>query len=103
MVNRLEWLRKQVDDALLLAEEVRNEEGYYLLRNFDSLCVKIESRLFQLTLTGTFADDLRGPTRLYSKLMNLAYQVQSADFPPTDQQYEVYKMHKAEMEDIARA
>ena len=103
MVNRLEWLRKQVDDALLLVEEVRNEEGYHLLQDFDSLCVSVESRLFQLTLTGTFADDLRGPTRLYSKLMNLAHQVQTADFPPTDQHYEVFNMHKAEMDDIARA
>ena len=102
LINKLEWLRKQIDDVQQLARETESPR-YPDLEAFDSLCVQVEKRLFQLTLTGTFADDLRGPTMLYSKLMNLASQVQMGDFKPTDQQQEVYALHHRELQEVAGA
>lgn len=102
LVNELEWIRKQIDDVQQISKEVNNSLAEEL-NNFDSTCVKVEKRLFQLTLTGTFADDLRGPTMLYSKLMNLASQVQMGDFKPTDQQVAVYNLHHQELADITEA
>jgi len=94
MINALEWIRKQIDDLVPLLNEDDNmkpliEEAEKL----DQKCIDVEKNLFQLTLTGTFADDLRGPTMLYSKLMNLASHVQTDDFRPTTQMYEVHRLH----------
>ena len=102
LINRLEWLRKQIDDVQQLAAEMASPV-YDDLAGFDSTCIAVEERLFQLTLTGTFADDLRGPTMLYSKLMNLASQVQMGDFRPTDQQQQVFALHHQELQDIDQA
>lgn len=58
----------------------------------------MEKNFFQLTLTGTGADDLRGPTMPYSKLMSLARGVQTGDFAPTTQQIDVYELHHKNLE-----
>lgn len=94
MVNKAEWLRKQIDDLEQLLKEQKSETVKEALKSLDDGIVEVEAKLFQLTLTGTFADDLRGPTMLYSKLMNLASQVQQGDFKPTDQQIAVHEMHR---------
>jgi hypothetical protein len=102
LVNELEWIRKQIDDI----QQIDNESISSLktdLEKFDSTCVSVERRLFQLTLTGTFADDLRGPTMLYSKMMNLARQVQHGDYKPTEQQIAVYNLHNKELSEITKA
>ncbi len=94
IVNQAEWARKQIDDVELLLKEKENAgELKAAVKKLDEAFIAVEAELFQLTLTGTFADDLRGPTMLYSKLMNLASQVQRGDFKPTDQQIEVYNIH----------
>lgn len=93
MVNNLEWIRKQIDDLTPMLAE--NKKLRSLIKNaeaFDNKSVSVEKNFFQLTLTGTGADDLRGPTMIYSKLMNLNRGVQTGDFPPTSQQYDVFKM-----------
>ena len=102
LVNQLEWIRKQIDDIKLMNDEIEAGMGSEL-DSFDSTCISVEGRLFQLTLTGTFADDLRGPTMLYSKLMNLARQVQEGDFKPTDQQVAVFNLHHEELATISKA
>ena len=53
----------------------------------------LEGNLFDLRLTGGTArqDTLRWPRRLYAKLTSLAGYVSSADFPPTDQEREVFE------------
>ena len=99
LVNQLEWIRKQIDDIEQISNEVDSDLSADLA-SFDSTCVSVEKRLFQLTLSGTFADDLRGPTMLYSKLMNLGGQVQQGDFKPTDQQVAVFELHHATLAEI---
>lgn len=98
MINAMEWLRKQIDDVEMLMKEQKSETVKDALKNLDDQLVEVEGKLFQLTLTGTFADDLRGPTMLYSKLMNLANQVRQGDFVPTDQQIAVHELHQKSLE-----
>lgn len=94
----IEWLRRQIDDMLpLLKEKESTEEVIKAADELGRKCIDVERNIFQLTLTGTGADDLRGPTRLYSKLMSLAHGVQSGDFPPTLQQQEVFEEHHLEV------
>jgi photosystem II stability/assembly factor-like uncharacterized protein len=102
MVNKAEWMRKQVDDIQSLLKAQPNEAVSKAVQALDEQIIAVESKLFQLTLTGTFADDLRGPTMLYSKLMNLADQVQQGDFRPTDQQIAVHAMHHKNLAEYER-
>lgn len=97
MVNTAEWLRKQLDDVRELLKEQNSDSVSDAVQKLDEAIIEIEAKLFQLTLTGTYADDLRGPTMLYSKLMNLAYQVQQGDFKPTDQQIAVHQMLRSNL------
>ncbi len=102
MVNTIEWARKQIDDVEMLLKAQENDEVKTALEKLDSSFIAVESKLFQLTLTGTFADDLRGPTMLYSKMMNLASQVQRGDYKPTDQQIAVHELHKGNLADYEK-
>jgi photosystem II stability/assembly factor-like uncharacterized protein len=93
MINGLEWLRRQLRDLrAMLKEDPDLDDLLEAAQKLDQQCVDVEKNLFQLTLTGTEADDLRGPTMLYSKLMNLNMGVQTGDFPPTRQQMDVYEL-----------
>ena len=94
----IEWLRRQIDDMVpLLKEQEDVEDVIRAVDELDQKCITVEKDIFQLTLTGTGADDLRGPTKLYSKLMSLAGGVQSGDFPPTLQQKDVFEEHHLEV------
>jgi len=103
MINSLEWIRKQIDD---LVEIFSVDTSYKVLikdaEELDKKCVDVEKEFFQLTLTGTGADDLRGPTMLLSKLMNLNRGVQTGDFAPTSQQIEVFKMHHKRLDSLEK-
>jgi len=99
MVNQLEWIRRQIDNLIPMLKEDSTLKTYIThAQELDKECIEIEKNFFQLTLTGTGADDLRGSTMLYSKLMSLANGVQTGDFPPTTQQLEVYAMHHEKLE-----
>ena len=103
MVNTLEWIRKQIDDLTPMVEENEDLESFMeVINEFDQKCIDVEKNFFQLTLTGTGADDLRGPTMLYSKLMNLARGIQTGDFPPTVQQVEVHELLEGILNDCTR-
>lgn len=104
MVNALEWIRRQLDHLAPMLREYEGGEPFLeQVEQLDKKCINIEKEFFQLTMTGTFADDLRGPTMLYSKLMNLNYGVQTGDFPPTVQQREVFALLKSQVEAQHRA
>ena len=98
MVNAMEWLRKQIDDVEYLLKGQKSDAVKAALKDLDEKIIAVEAKLFQLTLTGTFADDLRGPTMLYAKLITLASQVQQGDFIPTDQQVAVHKLLQKNLE-----
>jgi hypothetical protein len=66
-------------------------------RELDKKLIDIEENLFQMRLTGSRDDILRSPCQLHYKLSFLAYCIGQSDFPPTQQQVEVYEMFKEQI------
>ncbi len=100
MVNHLEWIRKQLGDIRLMLE--RDAEATSLLEAAEDLEEKVlavENNLFDTSLTGPVEDSFRGAMKLYGKLSALGGNLinSGADFPPTDQQVEVYKEYERQL------
>ncbi len=90
MVNRLEWMRRQLQDLRPALKELAEDEA--LAAAADSLhdaLTAVEEKLIQMRLTGKGQDGVRWPTKLLGRLTYLAGTVEVADFPPTDQAREV--------------
>ena len=101
-IDRLEWLRKQLSDlSNLLASQAQGEAGAStsspgdLQKRVDAArdsATAVEGRLFDIHLTGAREDAFRHPNRLWSRYGSLLSDVaeESSDFPPTDQQRQVF-------------
>ena len=90
-VNEIDWLRRQVLDLKLLAEETRRVEAIAsAVDGLDGSLLAVEEQLIQLLITGTGQDHLRWPTQLAGRILYLAGVVATSDFRPTDQMQEVY-------------
>ena len=95
MVNRIEWIRKQIYDLFEMLEESKEAEGVMEEgKKLDKKLMDVEENLIQLKLTGGSQDILRWPMKLYGKISMLAGNVASVDHPPTDQALEVHEMFK---------
>ncbi|MEE8587216.1 MAG: sialidase, partial [Acidobacteriota bacterium] len=93
LINRIEWIRRQLYDLRAALEERENlEEVLTAAAELDKKLIALESNLLQLKVTGTGQDRVRWPTRLAGKLSHLANGVAVGDFPPTDQQREVHQL-----------
>ena len=91
-VNEIEWLRRQVLDLKMLAEETgRVESIASAVDGLDGSLLAVEEQLIQLLITGTGQDHLRWPTQLAGRILYLAGVVATSDFRPTDQMLEVYE------------
>ena len=91
-VNEIEWLRRQVLDLKLLAEETGRVEAIAsAVDGLDGSLLAVEEQLIQLLITGTGQDHLRWPTQLAGRILYLAGVVATSDFRPTDQMQEVYE------------
>ncbi len=106
LIEEIEWLRKQTGErrALGAAMIVSAGEGSDLgvaASEYDSALMDLESRLFELRLTGGNAgqDTLRWPRRLHAKLSSLHGYVAGSDHRPTDQHLEVLALYERELED----
>ena len=98
MINRLEWVRKQVRD---LAAQLRDsalvtdsaaKRIAALADSLDRRIVRVEGALFDVNLTGAREDAFRSPMQLYGRLAALQSDVaeSGADFAPTAQQLAVH-------------
>jgi photosystem II stability/assembly factor-like uncharacterized protein len=95
MVNRIEWIRKQIYDLFEMLEEDKEDEDVIEEgKKLDKKLMDVEENLIQLKLTGGGQDILRWPMKLYGKISMLAGSVASVDHPPTDQALEVNEMCK---------
>lgn len=104
MINDLEWTRKQLDDvqtrfasdstARALIDEAERAER---------AAIEVESRLFDIYLTGAREDAFRNPMKLYGRYSALAQDVgySSADFRPTVPQREVHEVLQGRLEEAA--
>ena len=93
LVNRVEWVRRQLRDTKAVLEGRDDDASKALAAAADSLderLIAAEQGLFQMRATGTGQDGIRYPTRLIERLGYLFATVSVGDFPPTDQQGEVH-------------
>jgi photosystem II stability/assembly factor-like uncharacterized protein len=97
MIDRLEWIREQVEDLQNLTRvEVDADAVAEAAVAFREQLLDVEGRLFDIHLSGAREDAFRAPMRLYGRMAALGSDVSrfSADFAPTVQQQEVYEVLK---------
>jgi photosystem II stability/assembly factor-like uncharacterized protein len=100
MVNRLEWVRKQVRDlaAQLRDSALVTDSGakriVVLADSLERRIIQVEGALFDVNLTGAREDAFRNPMQLYGRLAALQSDVaeNGADFAPTTQQLAVHDL-----------
>jgi photosystem II stability/assembly factor-like uncharacterized protein len=110
MINRLEWVRKQLAD---LGGELRGDSALAgdasakrlaaLADSLDRRAILVEGALFDVHLTGAREDAFRGPMQLYGRLAALQSDVaeSGADFAPTTQQLAVNEVFKQRIADAS--
>jgi len=101
MINRLEWVRRQLRD---LAGQLRGDSAVAgdrdaqrvaaLADSLDDRALTVEGALFDVHLTGAREDAFRNPMGLYGRLAALQSDVaeSGADFAPTSQQVAVHDL-----------
>ncbi len=99
LINRIEWLRKQVTDLQSRLEQFPGDGQQEVTdagRKLNEELAELEGRFFDLRMTGGNArqDSLRYPRRLYSKLTSLHGYIDKTDSPATTQQLEVYEIYR---------
>ncbi len=102
MIDRLEWIREQIEDLQDLTRvEADAEAVAEAASQFREKLLEVEGRLFDLGLSGAREDAFRAPMKLYGRMAALGSDVGrfSADFAPTAQQHEVYEVLKERFTD----
>ncbi|GMV05532.1 MAG: hypothetical protein AMXMBFR53_18100 [Gemmatimonadota bacterium] len=102
MIDRLEWIREQVEDLQQLSRvEADAEAVAEAAAAFRAKLLDVEGRLFDINLSGAREDAFRAPMKLYGRMGALGSDVGrfSADFAPTTQQNEVYEVLKERFEE----
>jgi photosystem II stability/assembly factor-like uncharacterized protein len=105
MIDRLEWVRKQVEDAQArFRSDSTATEAAQAVDAFRDKLLDVEGRLFDIHLTGGREDAFRNPMKLYGRLSALASDVgaNGADFRPTEQQTGVHAVLRQRLEEAAR-
>lgn len=104
MINRIEWIRRQVYDLqAVLEDQGDSEEIITAAEELDARLIGVEENLIQLRLTGTGQDGVRWPARLVGRLGHLANGVGVGDFSPTDQDREVHQVLKDRLQRYRQA
>jgi len=99
MINRIEWIRKQLDSlGEILREDKEAEPVLKAGAELESKLREVEGFFFPLDMTGS-GDDLRFADKFFTKLHFLANDMNKSDFPPTDQQLEVKEMFERQLAD----
>jgi len=111
MINRLEWVRKQLRD---LVGQLRGDSAVVrdsnakrvaaLADSLDARALGVEGALFDVHLTGAREDAFRSPMQLYGRLAALQSDVSEsgADFAPTAQQLAVHELFTQRLTEAAR-
>jgi len=105
MIDRLEWIREQVEDAqAYFAKDSTAAVTEQAARDFRTKLLDVEGRLFDVHLSGAREDAFRNPMKLYGRMGALASDVgaSSSDFRPTDQQVEVHGILLDRLEEASK-
>jgi photosystem II stability/assembly factor-like uncharacterized protein len=98
MINEVELVRKQIHGMQALLKDREGVEDVIDKSNeVDGKLDELAGHLYQRKLTGGIQDPLRWPIQLFAKVANLAGDVESVDFPPTNQMKEVHAMYKQQI------
>jgi hypothetical protein len=90
MVNRLEWIRRQLYDLNRVLEDQGDAPGIIeASTELNDKLHAVEGNLIRLMTTGTGQDGVRWAPKLAEDIHYLAGAVATADFPPTDQARQV--------------
>ncbi len=98
VVNEIEWIRRQLGDLDDVLESRGETEMVGAAGELDGTLIAVEERLMQLWRTGTGQDGVRWPVKALGRLTYLAGTVATGDFPPNDQQREVYAVLRERLE-----
>ncbi len=102
MVNRIEWVRRQLYDLRAVLSDAAATAGapevLAALAELDAKLIRVEEGLIQMKATGRGQDSIRWPAMLVGRLGHLANSVASADFRPTDQAREVQAVLEGSLE-----
>jgi photosystem II stability/assembly factor-like uncharacterized protein len=109
MINRLEWVRKQVRDLTAQLGDsalVSDSAAKRLAALGDTLerrIIRVEAALFDVNLTGAREDAFRSPMQLYGRLAALQSDLaeNGADFAPTAQQQAVHDVLSGRLADAS--
>ena len=98
LVNRVEWVRRQLYDLSSLLEDRGDEPGMVeAAAELDAKLITAEDNLIRLQTTGTGQDGVRWGPKLAEEIRYLAGAITSGDFEPTDQAREVQGLLKEEL------
>lgn len=110
MVNRLEWIRRQLYDLNRVLEDQGDAPGIIeASTELNDKLHAVEGNLIRLMTTGTGQDGVRWAPKLAEDIHYLAGAVATADFPPTDQARQVQVIlnqkvtrYRAEVDELLR-
>ena len=103
-INSIEKVRRQcLDLEATLAQSSKYKSFVEKVKAVDKAAVELEGKMIQLMYTGKGQDAVRYPARLAERIGYLAGTVATADFPPTDEQVEVYEILHTRLETYAQA
>jgi len=110
MVNRLEWIRRQLYDLNRVLEDQGDAPGIIeASAELNDKLHAVEGNLIRLMTTGTGQDGVRWAPKLAEDIRYLAGAVATADFPPTDQARQVQVIlnqkvtrYRAEVDELLR-
>jgi photosystem II stability/assembly factor-like uncharacterized protein len=119
LIDEAEWIRRQLADANALFTERKRQARdaanavdsvqrvavsdsiLNAVKSLETKVLAIESKLYDINLTGAREDAFRNPNQLYERFLSLASDVgaSSADFRPTDQHREVSTVLTRQLEE----
>jgi hypothetical protein len=100
LINQMEWIRRQIYDLKAFVQDAkRAEEVITAMDAADAKLMDIEGNLIQLKITGQGQGGTRWPAQVVEKMRYLVSTVETADFPPTNQQREVHQVLKKRLQD----
>ena len=98
MVNRIEWVRRQLYDLRAVLEDRGGaDEILAAAAELDENLIAVEDNLVRLIVTGTGQDGVRWAPKLAEELRYLAGAIMNGDFSPTDQAGEVQRLLNQEV------
>ncbi|MGB6877515.1 MAG: hypothetical protein WBD87_15930 [Candidatus Acidiferrales bacterium] len=95
LIGRTEWIKRQADETVaMLGTNSQQAQLVKAAKDLGAKAAATEAPMFDMYLTGAREDQFRNPDQLWEWLATLNREIteDSADFPPTEQQMEVYKM-----------